>query len=374
MDHRTAPSRTPDRALRHRARRGPLGVAIIAALLVAVSIPTVAAGWDNYSFSSTDENLMVTLINQARASAGLPALSVSTELRDVARWRSKDMWDRNYFSHSIPSPPGGDVFDELHRRGICYTVAGENIGSNNYPDDVATQTMFNGWMGSSTHKGLILGSGFNRIGVGAFKGTGTTYPKHYWTAIFTHSCSSTATPTPAPTPVPTKTPSPTPAPTKTPGPTATPGPGATPTPRPTATPTPRPTATATPHTTPKPSSKPTATPDPTAEPSLEPTASPVGEPGPAGLALGGAVTAIWMDALSHGAPEATAWPAWPSPSPPPTEPPPIETMPPPATLPPDEGPLVTDADGGTLQVYDPPGSMSLLDTIVGDVVAAFLGS
>ena len=49
------------------------------------------------------------------------------------------MWDRNYFSHDIPNPPGGKVFDEIKRRGICYTVAGENIGRNNYPDDQSTQ-------------------------------------------------------------------------------------------------------------------------------------------------------------------------------------------------------------------------------------------
>ena len=91
----------------------PLFVAIVAGLLVAVSSPAVVAGWTNYTFSSTDETQMVTLINQARASAGLPALQTLTTLRDVARWRSKDMWDRNYFSHSIPNPPGGDVFDAI---------------------------------------------------------------------------------------------------------------------------------------------------------------------------------------------------------------------------------------------------------------------
>ena len=370
----TAPARHPDRATRRRPRRMPLGVALVVTLLVAVSAPAVVAGWTNYTFSSADEDKMVTLINQARASAGLPALTRSSGLDDVARWRSKDMWDRNYFSHTIPSPPGGNVFDELHRRNICYTVAGENIGTNNYPDDVSTQTMFNGWMGSSTHKALILGSGFNRIGLGAFKGTGTTYPKKYWTAVFTHSCGSTATPTPPPPPTPT----PTPAPTKTPSPTKTPGPGATPTPHPTPTPTPHVTPKPTAKPTPKPTANHTSAPDPapTAEPTPEPTAEPPGiaEPDPEGMAMGGAVTAIWMKALSDGAPEATAWPDWPTPSPAPTEPPPTASPAPPETLPPDEGPYVTDADGGSLQVYDPPSSANLLDTIVGDVVAAFLGT
>ncbi|HEX2626847.1 MAG TPA: CAP domain-containing protein [Candidatus Limnocylindrales bacterium] len=373
----SAPARNPDRANRRLARRMPLGAALVVALLAAVSSPAVVAGWTNYTFSLADENQMITLINQARASAGLAALTDLSSLDDVARWRSKDMWDRNYFSHSIPNPPGGDVFDELHRRGICYTVAGENIGENNYPDDVSTQTMFNAWMASSVHKALILGSGFNRIGVGAFKGTGSDYPKKFWTAIFTHSCSS-ATPTPAPTktPTPTKTPSPTPKPTPkptaTPAPTHTPAPTRTPspTPKPTPKPTPRPTATP----TDTPDATPDATPEVTPEPTVEPT--PVVAPGdPEGLASGGAVVAIWLEAATSGSPDATAWPAWPEATPEPT---PDVTGAEPTfaveTSPPGEGPLVTDADGGSLQVSDQPTTANLVDTIVGDVVAGFLGN
>ena len=43
---------------------------------------------------------------------------------------------RDYFSHTIPGY--GKVFDKLDANGYCYAVAGENIGWNTYPDDVAT--------------------------------------------------------------------------------------------------------------------------------------------------------------------------------------------------------------------------------------------
>src|SRR5512143_659656 len=67
MDHSTlAPQ--PRRRVR---RRAPIGLAIAAAMLVVASLPSVALAWTDYSFSSTDETLMITLINQARASAGL---------------------------------------------------------------------------------------------------------------------------------------------------------------------------------------------------------------------------------------------------------------------------------------------------------------
>ena len=298
---------------RRAIRRAPLGLAVVLGVLVAVSTPAAALAWTNYTFSSSSENEMITLINQARASAGLPALVESQSLTDVARWRSKDMYDRDYFSHSIPEPPGGMVFDELHRQGICYTLAGENIGYNNYPDDVATQTMFNGWMKSADHKALILGAGFNRIGLGAFKGTGATYPKHFWTAVFTHTCSgSNPTPTPKPPPA------------------GTPGPTKTPKPTPMAVPTP---VEATPAVA-------------TAEPTRDATAEPVQSTVPDAQLLGAALYAIWRDV----------------------------TMGLPPGLPPGTGGTVTDADGGSLQVIEVPPSMDLLDTIVGGVVAAFLGT
>src|SRR6185503_12896021 len=90
----------------------PLGVALVAAALIVAGSPSVALGWSNSSFSASSEGQMLTLINQARAANGLPAYRVGSTLHDVARWRSKDMYVRDYFSHDIPSPPGGKVFNE----------------------------------------------------------------------------------------------------------------------------------------------------------------------------------------------------------------------------------------------------------------------
>jgi len=59
--------------------------------------------------------------------------------------------------------------------------------------------------------------------------------------------------------------------------------------------------------------------------------------------------------------------------PPATDPPATEPTFSSETDPPGEGPLVTDSDGGTLQVLEPPSQLGLVETIVGDVVASFLG-
>ena len=74
-----------------RSRRAlsgvPLGIAIVVAALVAIASPGIVLAWTNYSFSSSSESEMLTLINQARAANHLPALQVGSTLHDVARWR-----------------------------------------------------------------------------------------------------------------------------------------------------------------------------------------------------------------------------------------------------------------------------------------------
>ena len=100
-------------------RRSAGGLALVAALTVAIALPTSVFAWEANGFSAADEALLVTLTNQARAAAGLPALKVDAELTAMARWRSKDMIVRDYFSHSIP-PDGKKVFAYLHADGYCY--------------------------------------------------------------------------------------------------------------------------------------------------------------------------------------------------------------------------------------------------------------
>lgn len=211
-----APLRSPQAT--DRSARPLRRFAALVALVVTLATPGLALAWNGNAFSSTDEALLVKLTNQARASAGLPALKVDATLTSVARWRSQDMIDRDYFSHSIP-PNGTKVFDELKRIGYCYTAAGENIGTNNYPDDVATQTIQDGFMASSGHRANILGT-WAVIGIGAYKGADG---KHVWTVLFANKCGSSPAPTPKPTakPKPPATPRPAVKPTPAPTPTAT---------------------------------------------------------------------------------------------------------------------------------------------------------
>lgn len=255
-----------------RSRRTALSVGLLFGLssVFSLAAPAGILAWDKETFSSASEADLVTLTNRSRASAGLKALKVDSTLRSVARWRSKDMIVRDYFSHTIPGY--GKVWDKLHDIGYCYKVAGENIGWNNYPDDLATAAIHQMFMDSSGHRANIMGKDWDVIGIGAYKGpTG----KKMWTVLFADKCGSTATPKP--------TAKPTPKPTQKPAARATPKPTPRPTPQPAVATTPQPSQEPIPEATPPFSSgdvlQPSLSPDPepTDAESLEPTATPGGE-------------------------------------------------------------------------------------------------
>jgi uncharacterized protein YkwD len=224
-----------------RSRRSALAIGVLFLLtsVFTLAVPVATLAWSSGTFSSTSESELVAMTNRARASAGLKALKVDSTLHTVARWRSKDMIDRNYFSHSIPGY--GKVWDKLNAIGYCYNVAGENIGWNNYPDDLATAAIQQAFMDSAGHRANIMGKTWDVIGIGAYKGpTG----KKMWTVLFADKCGSTA---PKPTPKPTTRPK------------ATARPTARPTPKPAPRATPKPAAVATPELTPAPELRPEST-------------------------------------------------------------------------------------------------------------------
>ncbi len=176
-----------------------------------LGFPATAAAWDQNHFSSSSEKQLFSLHNKARASAGRKALKWDSSLLKYARERSKDMIVNGYFSHNIP-PDGHLVFSDLSKGGYCFRTAGENIGWNNYPDNIATAAMHESFMGSSGHRANILSSRYDVMAVGAYKGpTG----KKMWTVIFADKCGGTSTaskPKPKPKPQPRPQPAPRPHP------------------------------------------------------------------------------------------------------------------------------------------------------------------
>ena len=131
-----------------------------------LNIPTV-----NQSVTSYEQEV-IRLVNEIRAERGLRELTYNWELSRVARYKSQDMYDNRYFSHT--SPVYGSPFQMMKNFGITYRSAAENIARG----QSSPQAVVNAWMNSSGHRANILNSSFTEIGVG-YVAEG-----HYWTQMF----------------------------------------------------------------------------------------------------------------------------------------------------------------------------------------------
>lgn len=115
---------------------------------------------------------VIELTNAERRKNGLPEFQADTQLSNVAKVKSDDMQQNNYFSHT--SPTHGSPFDMIRDHGVSYSSAGENIAQGQQTPEQVVQS----WMNSEGHRKNILSSDFTHIGVGyAEQG-------HYWTQMF----------------------------------------------------------------------------------------------------------------------------------------------------------------------------------------------
>jgi spore coat assembly protein SafA/uncharacterized protein, YkwD family len=118
---------------------------------------------------------VVELVNQQRAKAGLQMLANNWQVERVARYKSADMANKGYFSHT--SPTYGSPFTMMQNFGISFSAAGENIAmGQRTPEEVV-----NAWMNSPGHRANILSPTYTQIGVGFAKNSSGSA---YWTQMF----------------------------------------------------------------------------------------------------------------------------------------------------------------------------------------------
>lgn len=123
----------------------------------------------------TQAEAVLLLVNQERKKQGLKELTLSKQLTDIATLKSKDMAEKNYFSHT--SPTYGSPFDMLKKYGVSYRSAGENIAAG----QKTAHEVMNSWMNSSGHRANILNASYTELGVGYY--VGGSYGV-YWTQTF----------------------------------------------------------------------------------------------------------------------------------------------------------------------------------------------
>lgn len=290
----------------HRRTALPLALAIAGALFAALAL-TVGTGRQasaitncsvTHDANDSEELAFLGLINAYRASNGLNALTISTNLNRGSAWMTQDLADNNYFAHT----------DSLGRSAYARAIdcgyptgAGENLAAGtNWSSSGSAMTA---WQNSPGHNANMLGTYYQQIGIARYYKAGSQYG-WYWATTFGSQndgtggggAGPTATNTPTKTPTPANTSTPTSpaatstptapgatstptaaAPTSTPttmAPTSTPtqqqsGGGSSPTALPTSTPT-QSSATS----TPTPGSTSTPTPSPTGTPTSAPTSTP----------------------------------------------------------------------------------------------------
>jgi hypothetical protein len=282
------------------ARSAGLAVAALG-VSAALAVPGVRAA----AAANSQASEMVRLINGLRWAEGKAALSVDPFLADKASdgsiacpdddsqyvgGRARDFATYDYLSHKLRLCNAEGVqlssvsFVSVMGSRYGYWTVGEIILVNggygtgkyllNYTGTATGRTWSTwtyattghgalSWMGSSSHRAVILGT-YDRIGCGAWTASG----KYYYACLFSKGGASpegtVAPPTtpPFPDPVPTPPVTPAPTPTRTPAPNRTPYPTPTParmpgaTPGPTAWPTPGPASTLAPGTTGQPGTEP----------------------------------------------------------------------------------------------------------------------
>jgi uncharacterized YkwD family protein/spore coat assembly protein SafA len=121
------------------------------------------------------EEQVLHLVNEERKKINLKPLQMDWEVQRVARMKSQDMANKNYFSHT--SPTYGSPFDMLKHFGISFRTAGENIASGQR----TPQEVMESWMNSQGHRANILKPDYTHIGVGYYRGG--SYG-HMWTQMF----------------------------------------------------------------------------------------------------------------------------------------------------------------------------------------------
>ncbi len=147
-----------------------LTLALISSVLVAVLLPTAPAA----AVSPTAaEKKVVVLLNKERAKRGLGPVKLNAALTRAARAHSRQMARRGVLTHL--SANRDTVAERLIRHGFRRAgyrswSAGENIARARLGTLFATPAgVVRLWMGSQSHRRVILRPGFLSVGVGVAK-------------------------------------------------------------------------------------------------------------------------------------------------------------------------------------------------------------
>jgi uncharacterized protein YkwD len=106
--------------------------------------------------------------------APAPPLVIEARLAQAAYGHSRDMADRNYFSHQ--SLDGRTMADRVNATGYLWSTLGENIAAG-YG---SVQDVVDGWMRSDGHCANLMNPRFTEFALACARNDASTY-RTYWT-------------------------------------------------------------------------------------------------------------------------------------------------------------------------------------------------
>ncbi len=168
---------------------GRVATAALTAVMTLSLLPAATLGYNEPPKElKQGEWKALAAINQLRENRGLKPLRMAFRVRLVARDRSRDMRQYDYFSHVSPS--GRDAATLLSRRNVSYMSGSENIGWVSFMGswEKTADAMVDAWFDSSGHRVNLLSRDVNYVGIGAARSGNAVY----WTAIFVRQKDHTA--------------------------------------------------------------------------------------------------------------------------------------------------------------------------------------
>jgi uncharacterized protein YkwD len=113
----------------------------------------------NYSQNAGYVNQIASLINEERASAGLPALTINSQLAAAAQGHAADMACNNMISHT--GLDGSSAYSRVLASGFSSSFSEEIIYGGGGPEAAISW-----WMNDQIHRDAILKPGTTEMGVG----------------------------------------------------------------------------------------------------------------------------------------------------------------------------------------------------------------
>jgi hypothetical protein len=136
-------------------------------LVVCLAGPAAAAlpAFDLVTIAQAESNLGA-MVNAEREAQGLVDLQLDPDVMVIARQRAASMAAMDVMSHQ--NPDGTDVFDSIVAAGIPWFGAGEVIVWNNWAaEGESTAQAVSAWLGSPSHRSILLSGDYNYAGFGA---------------------------------------------------------------------------------------------------------------------------------------------------------------------------------------------------------------